>query len=230
MFEVEHVGENLPEPSWNVRPTEQIPVVLESAKTGEVVRRLESARWWLVPSFAREISSTYPTFNARSESVAGTASFKESVVSRRALIPATGYYEWHTVGKTKTPYFVHSDDGMPLAFAGLYSWWRNPALAGDDPARWLLTATILTSDAQGALAQIHERTPVVLPDEWWDQWLDPHTEGDQSLVDAAVAASRPLTATLRFHEVARIPADANGPELIEPVGSERVVGGAVDAR
>lgn len=217
MFEVEHVGETIPEPSWNVKPTEQIPVVLESVKDGPVVRRLEAARWSLVPSFATALVSSYPTFNARSEEVAEKASFKNSVVAKRALIPATGYYEWHTVGKTKTPYFVHSDDGLPLAFAGLYSWWRNPALAGDDPDRWVLTATILTSNAQGALAQIHDRTPVVLPDEWWDQWLDPHTPGDQRLVDAAVEASRPLAAGLRFYEVARLPADGNGPELLEPV-------------
>ena len=230
MFEVEHVGENLPEPSWNLKPTEQIPIVLESLKGGPVVRRLEAARWSLVPSFSTALVLGYPTFNARSEEVADKAAFKNSVASKRALIPATGYYEWHTVGKTKTPYFVHSDDGLPLAFAGLYSWWRNPALAGDDPERWVLTATILTSAAQGALAEIHDRTPVVLPDEWWDQWLDPHTQGTQGLVDAAVAASRPLTATLRFHEVAPIPGSGNGPELIEPVGTETVVGGAGHAR
>lgn len=224
MFDVEVIGENLPEPSWNVKPTEPIPIVLESMKDGPVVRRLEAARWSLVPSFATELVSSYPTFNARAESAAEKATFKNSVTSKRALVPATGYYEWRTEGKTKTPYFVHSDDGLPLAFAGLYSWWRNPALAADEPARWVLTATILTSDAQGALAGIHDRTPVVLPEEWWDQWLDPHTTGDQDLVDAAVTASRPLAAGLRFYEVA--PVTGNGPELIEPVGAEHAVGGA----
>ena len=226
MFDVEVIGENLPERSWNVKPTEQVPIVLESVKDGPVVRRLESARWSLVPSFAKELGSSHPTFNARAESAAERPTFKNSVASKRALVPATGYYEWHTVGKTKTPYFVHSDDGLPLAFAGLYSWWRNPALGADDPARWVLTATILTSDAQGALAGIHDRTPVVLPEEWWDHWLDPHTTGDQDLVDQAVEASRPLTASLRFYEVAPITRDGNGPELIEPVSAEQAVGGA----
>ncbi|MEO6201097.1 MAG: SOS response-associated peptidase family protein, partial [Cryobacterium sp.] len=61
MFEVEHVGETIPEPSWNVKPTEQIPVVLESVKDGPVVRRLEAARWSLVPSFATALVSSYPT-------------------------------------------------------------------------------------------------------------------------------------------------------------------------
>ncbi|WP_035875476.1 SOS response-associated peptidase [Cryobacterium sp. MLB-32] len=215
MFEVEHEGSNLPEPSWNIKPTEQIPIVLESAKQDPAVRRLESARWSLIPSFATEMTSSFPTFNARSESAAEKPTFKKSVASRRALVPATGYYEWHTVGTTKTPYFVHSDDGLPLAFAGLYSWWRNPSLADDDPARWVLSATILTADAQGPLSAIHDRIPVALPEETWDQWLDPHTVGDQEFVDAAVAASRSLAESLRFYEVA--PVVGNGPDLIEPV-------------
>lgn len=215
MFEVEIEGDNLPGPSWNVKPTEQIPIVLESAKQEPTVRRLESARWSLVPPFATTISSPYPTFNARSESVTDTASFTGAVASQRALIPVTGYFEWRTEGTTKTPYFIHSDDGLPLALAGLYSWWRNPAMAADDPARWVLTATILTAQAEGPLAEIHDRIPVILPEEWWDHWLDPHTPGDQALVDAAVAASRATAEELSFYAVA--PITGNGPELIEPV-------------
>jgi len=221
MFDVEHEGENLPEPSWNIKPTEQIPVVLESAKSGPVVRRLESARWSLVPSSATELAVGYPTFNARAETAAEKPTFRASVAAKRALVPATGYFEWHTVGTTKTPYFIHSDDGLPLAFAGLYSWWRNPVLAADDPARWVLTATILTTEAEGPLRGLHDRMPVVLAEEWWDQWLDPHTLGDQALLDAAVAASRETGAALRFHEVA--PVTGNGPELIEPVGERAAI-------
>ena len=215
MFDVEHEGENLPEPSWNIKPTERIPIVLESAKSGSVVRRLEAARWSLVPSFATALVSPFPSFNARSETVGEKAAFQPSLVARRALVPATGYYEWHTEGAVTTPYFVHSDDGLPLALAGLYAWWRNPALAEDDPARWVLSATILTQEASGRLRGLHERMPVVLPEETWDQWLDPHAVGDQDFVDAAVAAADSAD-SLSFYEVA--PLEGNGPELIEPVG------------
>ncbi len=220
MFDVEHVGENLPEPSWNIRPTEQIPIVLESNRTNPAVRRLESARWSLIPSFATEEKSKFPTFNARAETAAEKPTFKTSVRLRRALVPATGYFEWHTEGTVKTPYFIHSDDGMPLAFAGLYSWWKNPDLAHDNPARWVLSATILTTDARGPLAQIHDRTPVALPEEWWDHWLDPDTEGDQALVDAAVASSREIVESLNFYQVA--PVTGNGPELIGSINDESV--------
>jgi putative SOS response-associated peptidase YedK len=215
MFDIEHEADDLPPESWNVPPTAQIPVVVESAKTGEVVRRLESARWSLVPSFASEVSATFSTFNARAETVAEKPTFAASVARHRALVPVTGYYEWRTEDGTKTPYFIASDDGLPLALAGLYSWWRNPAAAPGDPGRWLLSATILTTDAQGPLASIHDRVPVVLPEECWDEWLDPNRIGDQALVDNVVEASRSLSAELAFHVVA--PVRGDGPELIEPV-------------
>ena len=222
MFDVEHEGENLTEPSWNVKPTEQIPIVLESMKTDPAVRRLESARWSLVPTFSPELNAAFATFNARAETVAEKPTFRTALAKTRAIVPATGYFEWHTEGAAKTPYFVHSDDGLPLALAGLYSWWRNPALGAEDPARWVLTATILTGPAQGALSGIHDRMPVLLSEEHWDRWLDPHTEGDQALVDAVVDGSRETAAALAFYQVAPVTGDA--PELIEPVGPELEVG------
>lgn len=222
MFDIEHEAGELPEASWNVKPTDQIPVVLESMKSDPVVRRLESARWSLVPTFSPELTAAFATFNARAETVAEKPTFRTALAKTRAIVPVTGYYEWHTEGNTKTPYFVHSDDGLPLALAGLYSWWRNPTLGPDDPARWVLTATILTTGGQGALADIHDRMPVVLPEECWDAWLDPHTEGDQALVDAVVEASIEAAAGLAFYQVAPVTGDA--PELLEPLGPEREVG------
>lgn len=211
-------------PSWNIRPTDQVPVVVEAPSRasdnsadenrGDVVRRLETARWSLVPSWSKELKLTYPTFNARSEDVASKASFKASVVNKRALIPAAGYYEWHTEGTTKTPYFIHDPAGT-MAFAGLYSWWRNPALAEDDPARWVLTTTMLTMAAVPSLAGIHDRNPVPLPREFWDDWLSPSLAGDQSLVDAAVAAAVPVASGLEFYRVA--PLRGDGPELTRPL-------------
>jgi len=194
-------------PSYNIRPTDPVPIVLESTKTGDVVRRLELARWSLVPSFSKELKLKYPTFNARSEDVASKASYKSSVVSKRAIIPASGYYEWRTVGKAKTPFYIHDPDG-DLAFAALYSWWRGPS-------DWVLTATILTMPAVPHLAEIHDRNPVPLPRSWWDDWLSTEIEGDQTFVDAAVAASIEKAQSLDFHQVA--PLGENGPELIEAV-------------
>ena len=129
--------------------------------------------------------------------------------------PASGYYEWKTEGKQKTPFYIHPGEGM-MAFAGLYSWWRDQSKEDDDPGRWVLTATILTMDAVSALRDIHDRTPVTLPAEWWSDWLDPGIAGDQSFVNAAVAASVPEAEALARHEVAPIRGDDRA-ELINPL-------------
>lgn len=216
LFEVEVEADDLPPKSWNIRPTDQINVVIDSTKPeAQKARRLESARWSFTPSFSKTLAMKGPTFNARSESVAEKSMFKTSSRSKRALIPASGYYEWKTDGKKKTPFYIHPTEGM-LAFAGLYSWWRDHSKDDDDPDRWTLTATILTMDAPGHLRDIHDRTPVVLPHEWWNDWLDPEIAGDQSFVDHAVSASTLEAESLALHEVAPIRGDDRA-ELINPL-------------
>ncbi|MGV1034893.1 MAG: SOS response-associated peptidase [Microbacteriaceae bacterium] len=214
-YGIDHLGE-VPPPSFNIAPTQQIPVVLESAKTGEVVRRLESARWSLVPRFATELQGKFPTFNARSETAAEKSSFRDSVVSMRALIPAAGYYEWKTEGEQKTPYFIHRDEPL-LSFAALYSWWRDPSKAESDSSRWVLSAAILTAQAEGPLAEIHDRVPVFVAPDWWDTWFDPTEEGTDDLLQATVSASHEVEAELLWHAVA--PLTGDGPHLIAPASS-----------
>ncbi len=201
-------------PDWrsgyNIKPTERIATVFESSRAGEAsVRRIEGARWSLIPGWAKEQKLKYPTFNARSETAASKPTFKASVASKRAIVPARGYYEWKTVGKTKTPFFI-SDAQQPLAFAALYTWWR-----ASPEQEWMLTTTILTRQAVGTLAEIHDRTPVTLPRHMHDVWLDATVVGDQHLVDAAVDAS--LDVGLAPYEVAPLGRDADGSELIEPL-------------
>ena len=215
LFEIEIEGDGIPGPSWNIRPTDQIPVVIDSVRGDELpVRRLAVARWSLTPSSSPTLATPFPTFNARSETAAEKPAFAASVRSKRALIPASGYYEWKTEGTVKTPYYIHPPEGM-MAFAGLYSWWRDASLAADDPARWVLTATILTREAVGELRAIHDRSPVALPREWWDDWLDPTIEAEQSFVDAAVLASLPVSESLEAREVAPLRGEDRA-ELVNP--------------
>jgi putative SOS response-associated peptidase YedK len=201
-------------PSYNIRPTDPVPVVVESVKTGTLERRLELARWSLTPSWSKDLKMKGPTFNARAETAGEKSMFKAAVASKRALIPASGYFEWMTEGKHKTPYYIHDPNGE-IAFAGLYSWWRDHSKADDDPDRWVLTATILTMNAVPHLAPIHDRNPVPLPSSFWQQWLDPSLVGDQDLVDAAVAAAVPVASSLDYYEVA--PVTGEGPEVIQPL-------------
>jgi putative SOS response-associated peptidase YedK len=215
----EVVGVAMP-PSWNISPTQQVPIVVDRVPKddpeGMPSRLVTAARWSLVPRWATELTSKYPTFNARSETVTQKNTFADAVVGSRAILPADGYYEWHTVGETTTPHYITDPEAGELGFAGLYSWWRAPFAEGAQPTPWVLTATMLTRAASGPTASIHDRAPVALPREVWDEWLDPTVEGDQSLVDMIVAESEPVLQRLTFYAVA--PLRADGPQLIEPLG------------
>ncbi len=190
-------------PGWNIRPTDPVVAVIESERAGTLTRRLERARWSLTPGWSKTLKLKVPMFNARSEGITEKASFKNAIRSKRALVPSSGYYEWQTdpVTGTKTPYFITPADDDVMAFAGIYSWWKDHTLADDDPNLWTLTTTILTADAVHTLDHIHDRNPVPLPRDWWDDWLNPAIEGDQSFVDAAVAAAVPVAESLHIIQI-----------------------------
>ena len=207
-------------PSYNIRPTDPVPILLETPADrndpgGATVRRAEVAQWWLTPSFAKELRGRHPLFNARSESVTEKPSFREPVKRQRAIIPAIGYYETHDDGASKKPYFIQPAEGL-LYFAGLYSWWADPARATDDPDRWHLTTTILTRAAVGEVSWVHDRTPVTLPRDLIDTWVDPKTLGDPAFVDAMVDAATPVAEGLEFHRIAS-PIRGDSPEMIRPI-------------
>lgn len=199
-------------PSWNIKPTQRVPVFRETVSDDGEIRRVgDLARWSLLPPWATEPKLKFPTFNARSEGLAAKATWRGPIKRSRAILPASGYYEWKTDGKVKTPHYIHLPEGELLFFAGLYSWWR-PKGSDDE---WMLTATIITRPSCGPAGELHDRAPVVLPADFVNEWLDPLTEGDQGLVDAAVSASTPQIEALQFHEVGKISGDI--PELTEPV-------------
>lgn len=205
-FDVTITGEGLPAPSWNIKPTQVITVVIQSATgTDTIDRRLEAARWSLIPPWVRDGKPKFSTFNARSEEAASKASWKNSVKSKRCLVPASGYFEWVSQGTSKTPFYIAGTE--PTTFAGLYSWWR----AGEN-APWLLTATILTMPSVPELAHIHDRTPVGLPPSMWNDWLDTALVGDQAFIDAAAHEAQAVARSWHAHQVA--PLTGDGPELI----------------
>lgn len=199
---------------WNVSPTRGVPLLRETlTDDGELVRHADVAHWSLVPPWSPELRQKFPTFNARSETLSEKRTWKGPLKRTRGVIPAAGYYEWTTEPgeKRKRPHFIYDPRGV-LHFAALYSWWR-PRGSDDD---WTLTATIVTRPSTGAVAVLHDRTPLVLPDEAMADWIDPAREGDQGLVDAMVAASEPMIGRLAFHEV-RGPLRGSGPEVAEPI-------------
>jgi putative SOS response-associated peptidase YedK len=148
-------------PSWNVAPTDPVPVVRVSRSRER--RVVSTARWGLVPAWARDTRGGARMINARSETVATSPAFAPSFAKRRCLVPADGWYEWVRGEGGKQAYFMTPRDGAPLAFAGLWSAWGPEAL---------LTCTVLTAPARGALAAVHDRMPLLLPPDRWAEWLD----------------------------------------------------------
>lgn len=220
VLRVDVEGDDLPEPSYNIAPTDLAAIVLDSAKSEPPVRRLESARWGLVPGWAKDPSIGARAFNARAEEVEDKPMFRQALIKRRAVIPATGYYEWKTEDGVKTPHFIHPADGAPLLFAGLYEWWKDPSKGDDDPARWLLSFTIMTRDSVGQLGSIHDRMPLFIDADHADAWLDPTTDNVGDVLDAAIDAAPALAETLESYVVDRAVGNVrnNSPALIEPVG------------
>lgn len=186
-----------------------------------VRREMHLARWGLVPGWAKDLSIGSRMFNARSDSLATKRSFAPSLAKRRCLVVADGYYEWlkeEVPGQSKprrTPFYIHRTDGAPLAFAGLYAWWPDPSKEKGDPDRWVLSTTIVTTDARGGLEQIHDREPVVLAEEEADAWL----AGDLTGTDEALAVLEQPSPPLSWYEVSpRVGSVRNNDaSLIEPV-------------
>ncbi|OIQ87996.1 putative SOS response-associated peptidase YedK [mine drainage metagenome] len=209
------------DPSWNVAPMQGIRVVLERPPREEPdappVRQMRRVRWGLVPSWAKDPTIGSKMINARSETLTAKPSFKAAAARRRCLVPMDGYYEWmKNPDDTKTPYFLHAEDEGLLAAAGLYELWPDPDLAEDDPKKWLWTATITTTSATDALGHIHDRTPVFIPPDRYDQWLDNHLQ-DTTEVDALLRSLPEPVLQPRQVGPAVGAVRNNGPQLIASV-------------
>jgi putative SOS response-associated peptidase YedK len=210
-FEVDDVAVDDRAPDYNVTPRADVPVVLNRRDR----RVLDSARWGLVPSWARDPKIGDRLINARAETLASSSAYGAAFRRRRCVIPADGFYEWwRRPGRPRRAVFLSPPGGRPLAFAGLWEAWRDPS--GGPEASWLVTCTIVTTAANAEVAAVHDRMPVVLGDDW-AAWLDP-AQGRPALRSLLVPAP---AGTLVGHLVSPLvnqPAN-NGPELIAPVGS-----------
>ncbi|GAA2752192.1 MULTISPECIES: SOS response-associated peptidase [Kitasatospora] len=214
-------------PSWNVAPTESAFAVLDRAPKGErePVRQLRVLRWGLVPAWSRSADTAVKMINARADTVHEKPAYRQAFASRRCLLPVDGYYEWQTLpaegrGRPrKQPYFVSRVDGAPLALAGLYEFWRDRALPPDHPDAWLVTCTVVTTDAEPMLAPIHERMPLFLDPSRFDAWLDPALDEPEEVRRLLVP---PAPGELRAHPVGAAVGNIrnNGPELVRELNDE----------
>ena len=211
-------------PSWNVAPTDGVRVVVDRPDAhGEIVRQLRVARWGLVPTWAKNPTIGNRFVNARAESLTESNAFARPFAIRRALLPADGYFEWQKLTEgagpraTKQPFYIRPADGGPLALAGLYEFWRDRTKADDDPARWLVTAVVITRPASAELEHIHDRQPLMLTPDLWEAWLDPAigADGAAQLLSAEAPTLLAVPVTEAVNSVRN-----NGPELLTPAPAE----------
>jgi putative SOS response-associated peptidase YedK len=201
-----------------------------AAPPPDVARELRVVRWGLVPYWAKDPKIGGRLINARAETVDSKPAFRQAFRRRRCLLPADGYYEWQLPdgresdspgGKgsgrgAKQPYYILREDGGPLAFAGLYELWRDASLPDDHEHAWLWTAVIITTSAPDDLGKIHDRMPMVIQPDRWQDWLDPAASDPADLLALlAPAASSGLTS----YPVSTVVNSVrnNGPELIQRV-------------
>jgi putative SOS response-associated peptidase YedK len=202
----------------------------------EAVRWLRLLSWGLVPSWAKDRAVGYKMINARAETLLDKPAYKRAALSRRCLVPADGWYEWQVSpsvkdakGKPrKQPFFMRPVTGGSIAFAGVYELWRDPGHDPEDPAAWLTTYAIITTAAEPGLEVVHDRMPLVLPADRWDDWLDPAQRDPDAvralLVPPVAGRFEAVPVTTKVNNVR-----SNGPELLDPLPWEDLRG-AVDPR
>ena len=233
------------DPDYNISPGRPVQAVFgppplgsDGGKAGP--RSLHTLRWGLIPSWAKDRNIGYRMINAGGETVADKPAFRSAFRHRRCLLPADAYYEWQLLNKdgtaeastspatdpqhkkrkakaAKKPFSIHYETDEPLALAGIFERWRDPEVDENDPAAWVWSCAVITTEAAPELAHIHERMPIVVPTDAWASWLDP-ASGAEEL----------------FHLMNRTPADRfvvdevstdvnsiknNRADLLEPVSS-----------
>ncbi|MHA6729419.1 SOS response-associated peptidase [Devosia sp. A369] len=198
-------------PRYNIAPTQPITAIWEAHGR----REGHFARWGLVPGWVKDPREFSLLVNARAESMANKPAFRDTLKHGRCIVPASGYYEWHTnPDKSKQPYYITMEDDRPMALAGLYASWMGPN--GEE----IDSVATITVPANQQLSEIHHRMPVILDGAAIDDWLNVR---EIRAADAQQLALPLADGALKFHPVStRVnSAREDDPGLIEPATLEK---------
>jgi putative SOS response-associated peptidase YedK len=216
-------------PDYNVAPTKTAPAVVarpprDGDDGAEPVRQLRNLRWGLVPFWAKDPKvGGARMVNARAETVHAKPAYRAAFKSRRALIPVDAFYEWFPtkqLGKSgkplKQPFALRPKDGGMLALAGLYEFWRDKERPDDDPEAWLSTFTIITTTSTDDVGHVHDRMPMTIAKDRWDDWLDPRNTTPD---DVRALMAPPPSGSLEIYAISPAVNNVrnNGPELLDPL-------------
>ena len=192
---------------YNIAPSTLIPAIRTTTEAGE--REAVALQWGLVPRWSKDAKSGAKLANARAEGIGTKPAFRDAFKQRRCVVPASGFYEWQTIGRLKQPWFFQMKDESPFVFAGLWERWRR------EDGMELQTCALITTSPNEVVSSFHDRMPVILRDAGIDRWLDP------AIKDASPL--EPLLVPVPGEWMKATPVSANvnsvrneGPELIEP--------------
>lgn len=160
------------DPRYNIAPSQDVTAVRFNSERGK--REFTFLQWNFMPSWSDEPKTKYSMINTRAETVAEKRSFRAAFQKRRCLILADGFYKWQKRDGNKQPYFLHMKDDRAFAFAGLWEHWKG---VGEE----LESCTIIVTEPNELLEPIHDRMPVILRPDDYDQWLDPELSDKERL-------------------------------------------------
>jgi putative SOS response-associated peptidase YedK len=197
-------------PSWNVAPTDSLPVVRYDRKAEQ--RSLDLLRCGLIPYWAKDIKVGFANINAKAEGIETRPAFRQAFERRRCLVPVDNFYEWKKTGTGKQPYAIALADLGIMALAGLWENWQSPA------GEWIRTFAIITTPPNELCAELHNRMPAVLKPKMWPAWLgeEPATVPDLK----AMLAPYPSDGMICWPISPRVGnVKNNDPTLIEPIAA-----------
>lgn len=216
---VDAIVDVLEGPDHNVAPSQRLPIAWTSPDSG--ARLLDTARWGLLPAWAKDQTMGDRMFNARAETVADKPSFRDAFRHRRCLVAVDGFYEWGTgSGPSRQPWYFHRSDGDPLVLAGLWETWVGDKEASQSGVAHapdeITTCTIITVPANGDLSPVHHRMPAVLESESWGAWLGADSCTRSAFEELLTPAA---DETLSYHAVGSHVNNARnkGGKLLEPM-------------
>ena len=198
-------------PNYNVSPSQ--PVLVGACLEG-ATPRLVSMSWGLLPHWADPAKLKTRPINARAETAHQKPMFRSSFRAKRCLIAADGFYEWKPTASGKVPYYITLANGEPFAFAGVWDEWRPKD--GGDP---VLTCTILTTEANELMVEIHNRMPAILKPDYYSEWIDPTYQDVDGLQRLIGPARAPELRTWPVSTLVNSPKH-NDRKLIEPIMGE----------
>ncbi len=199
-------------PRYNIAPTQPVPIIRQD----DGVRQFSLVRWGLVPSWSKQVNASNPLINARAETIFEKPSFKNAIRRRRCLFPLDGFYEWYRGAPRRQAYYVRARDHGLYAIGGVWEYWTSAD--GSE----LESAAMITTEANGTLAPIHHRMPVIIAPSEFDRWLSTDETEAREVSDLLAPSSDDLLEAVaisdRVNKVANDDPDVQTPVTLDESG------------